>query len=335
MPPKVERDELLADYQRVAEKMGERPTMDEYCERGEYSRTVIYGRFDSFADLKAAAGFDPGEHRIDADDLLDDLRRVAEEVGRSPPVEVYDELGEHNSKTLKQRFGNWKETLEAAGLEPTDHSKHFEHLRGVQVGRKRDRKSVPVECSNCGEETMVRPQSSKRYGRHFCDNECFGEFLEREDSWMWEGGDATGECEECGEEYTEVPARIDERRFCSQECMTEWHKREFSGEGHHRWRGGRDPYYGPDWREKRRQARKRDGYECQICGIGQTEHREVFGCSPPVHHIKRISSFDDIGKANELPNLVTLCKTHHKMVEVGNAALPTEHKERFKAWAES
>jgi len=129
-----------------------------------------------------------------------------------------------------------------------------------------------------------------------------------------------------------VPARADERRTCSYECVGELHKQNQSGEDSPRWKGGYHEHYGQNWKGQREKARQRDDYECQICGLAQDEQVEAIDQSLNVHHIKRFGAVDDPQVANQLENLVTLCKWCHTDVEVGETDVPAEHKERFEAW---
>lgn len=75
------------------------------------------------------------------------------------------------------------------------------------------------------------------------------------------------------------------------------------GPKHPRWLGGisREPY-GWEWNaELREEVRRRDGYQCQLCGVSQEECAKALA----VHHI-------DYCKKNSDPvNLVTLCRRCH------------------------
>lgn len=63
---------------------------------------------------------------IDKSELLDDLRRVAEEVGHPPTRIEYDDSGEYSYQTLINRFGDahpiggWTAVLREAGMNPGD-----------------------------------------------------------------------------------------------------------------------------------------------------------------------------------------------------------------------
>ena len=53
------------------------------------------------------------------DDLIDDLKRVAKDLGKSPTIDEYNELGNFHSTTLSRRFGGWNKSLKLADLEMT------------------------------------------------------------------------------------------------------------------------------------------------------------------------------------------------------------------------
>jgi hypothetical protein len=75
--------------------------------------------------------------RIPTEDLLADLRRVAEELGHPPTTTDYQEHGDHGLTTLKARFdGGWAEILDEAGLDepPT------RYARG----------GIEMQCPSCG-----------------------------------------------------------------------------------------------------------------------------------------------------------------------------------------
>ncbi len=76
---------------------------------------------------------------------------------------------------------------------------------------------------------------------------------------------------------------------------------------------------GPNWTEMRRRARERDGYRCRHCGAPEREDREH-----DVHHLRPFRDFgyapgenDHYLLANELSNLVTLCRACHWRADGG------------------
>lgn len=95
------------------------------------------------------------------------------------------------------------------------------------------------------------------------------------------------------------------QRLCSIECRTQY----CSGENNVRWKGGKFPYYGPNWRRQRRRARKQDGYACQFCGATEAE----LGRQLDVHHVIPFRKFgiERYKEANHLDNLISLCHSCH------------------------
>ncbi len=68
--------------------------------------------------------------------------------------------------------------------------------------------------------------------------------------------------------------------------------------------------YGPNWPGQRDKARARDGYRCQICGVAEQ------GRTHDVHHKIPFRRFDSYQQANQLANLVTLCRSCHRQAEI-------------------
>ena len=120
---------------------------------------------------------------------------------------------------------------------------------------------------------------------------------------------------------------IAERLDCAPSAVHDWlHRHGIEtrsvgsqpGELHHRWEGGVDEYYGDNWMRRRRKALRRDGFECQRCGITRTDHRDRNGIGLDVHHQTPIRTFQSPTDANTLDNLVTLCRSCHNTVEPPN-----------------
>ncbi|MHC1741045.1 MAG: DEAD/DEAH box helicase [Anaerolineaceae bacterium] len=68
--------------------------------------------------------------------------------------------------------------------------------------------------------------------------------------------------------------------------------------------------YGPHWEEIRNQVRKRDHYNCTLCGISEGDKPHH------VHHKIPFRTFSNPVIANDLNNLITLCANCHRVVEI-------------------
>lgn len=128
-------------------------------------------------------------------------------------------------------------------------------------------------------------------------------------------------CAACGSEIERYPSEVaaaERGCFCDLDCYGDWLSENVVGEDHHQWEGGNFPY-GESWWAVRRAALRRDGYECQSCGAGV----EDIGRKPDVHHIERVREFDDAEEAHTMDNVVSLCRSCHRLVESGEKSVPT------------
>lgn len=114
--------ELLDDIQAVAAVVERAPSLQDYRDHGEYAVTTITRRFDSWQDAVARAGFEPhaAESEIPTDELLAELRRLAEEHDTRPTADLMNDEGEYWVSTYRRRFGSWTNALAEAGVEPAD-----------------------------------------------------------------------------------------------------------------------------------------------------------------------------------------------------------------------
>lgn len=127
-------DELLDHLRTFAADLGRSPTMAEMDERGEYAADTYRRRFGSWNDALRRADLEVNRTRdIPVEDLLDELRRLAAELGRPPLATDVRRRGEYSLGTYGSRFDSWVAALEAAGFTgrgtPASESSTLEHLR--------------------------------------------------------------------------------------------------------------------------------------------------------------------------------------------------------------
>jgi hypothetical protein len=202
--------------------------------------------------------------------------------------------------------------------------KEFGTERGLKVHHTKSHgetiAGVELICENCGETYRKPPSEAER--STYCSQDCQAEhFSEIRDTPF--GGERNGvhlTCEWCGEKYRLPAADAEGSRFCSRECQSKMQSVEFSSEDWHLFGTtgadhpvytGYEDYYGENWPEQRRAALERDRHECVACGIGRRQHRKKHGCDLHVHHIQPIANYGTPEAANELSNLITLCRPHH------------------------
>jgi len=120
MTRQISDEALLAELQRVADAVGEPPTVQEFRERGQHADSTLRNRFGSWNAALEAAGLDASGSRRDIPEstLLAEIQSVAEEVGQAPTVAQMNTYGERWASTYQDRFGSWNAALKAAGFEP-------------------------------------------------------------------------------------------------------------------------------------------------------------------------------------------------------------------------
>lgn len=113
------RKELLDALHRLAEQLGETPTTTQMNDQGEYWASQYHEEFGGWNEALREAGFKPNQRRkVSTDELLNEIRRLARELNRTPKKEQMDDLGKYYGRSYRLRFGSWNEAVRQAGLEP-------------------------------------------------------------------------------------------------------------------------------------------------------------------------------------------------------------------------
>lgn len=162
-----------------------------------------------------------------------------------------------------------------------------------------------TDCPRCGKHFWYHRSRPRKFCSHACSSAVNGRSNLHET-----GRSIDAVCDECGQSFRRNEAAINSTKshFCSQRCFGINLSRTNCGENHPNWKGGEWPYYGPTWPTQRRNARRRDAYTCQQCGITE----EQLGRQLDVHHIHSIRDFGgDYRAANALVNLISYCYRCH------------------------
>jgi len=115
--PDISQEELLNALRELAEELGETPTGPKMDKQGQFSSPTYVRRFGGWDDALQAAGFEPNEPvEISKNKLIEALQDLADELGRAPKTTEMAEQGPYSTSPYYNRFGNWDDALEAAGL---------------------------------------------------------------------------------------------------------------------------------------------------------------------------------------------------------------------------
>ena len=149
----VESEELLLDLRNVATKLNKDSlSKEEYSSHGRFSSSTISRRFGNWAKALESAHLQVRKYQvITKEELVDDLKRVASLLNKEKITHAeYDSFGKYTSNAFINKFDNWFDALEAAGLKKTrnfnvTNEEYFKNLEEIWVKLGRQPKSVEVE----------------------------------------------------------------------------------------------------------------------------------------------------------------------------------------------
>jgi len=206
-------------------------------------------------------------------------------------------------------------------------------------------------CTNCDTVFQRADWHAERISDNaFCSQECKHEYQSDDDRNLpcpYEGCDFTsvselgvqqhhkrthGEsltltedvCDCCGETVVRQRSKLQQfdHTFCDDTCRAEWLADELSErrtkDGNPNWIEDTVDDYGVEWPDIAEDARQRDDYECQRCGMTNATHQDEIGVSLHVHHQRPVRDFENTTDAHDLENLITLCAVCHRRVETAD-----------------
>lgn len=303
----ISAEELIAEIKRLATEFDRPPTLPEWKEMAKYSNSPVERVFGRWGSALNAAGFQPhNPSTLDRDQLLAELRALADELEHTPTQADMNERGPFSEKPYRQKFGSWNAALQAAGLETNiDHD----------VSKSELVEAIQSVAGGMGEAPTLQDFNRRS---EFSPTPIYRAFDSWNDALREAGfepnfercGPVLCECTNCGSivEKKRANARRYYNHFCSQNCHHEWLAESGapSGPDHPLWMGGRNLYYPvlknlPErrWDDISNELRED---ECQKCGRAE---------DPTVHYIIPVLA----GGMNESWNAMTLCRSCHTTVE--------------------
>jgi hypothetical protein len=115
--------EVIEALQRLTARLDRRPMTDDIENHFEYSFKAIYNHFGGLHAALDAAGIDVPERHpqaIPREELLAELRRLAEQLGHPPLSSEIEEHGQYSKSVFFTHFESWDAVIEASGLDSED-----------------------------------------------------------------------------------------------------------------------------------------------------------------------------------------------------------------------
>lgn len=114
---------LLAELHRLSESLEKTPSQRDMNDDGKFSHMAYVRRFGGWNQAIEEAGLETNHGRgtktISDAELVAELDRLAEDLGRSPSMRDMDDHGKFLAQTYQDRFG-WNNAKRELGLETHD-----------------------------------------------------------------------------------------------------------------------------------------------------------------------------------------------------------------------
>jgi hypothetical protein len=161
---------MIEKLQEMAARLGRSPTSVEATADPDIpSHTTYVKRFGSWTAALRAAGLpvDPRSVGYDRETLLEMLRGLVAELGRTPVCRELPQLGLPCDATFAKHFGSWAAALAEIGLEPKVGNTRYERDELLDVLRDLDRAlgHPPSQAELREQEGLPHPSTYKyRFG---------------------------------------------------------------------------------------------------------------------------------------------------------------------------
>ena len=124
------QEQCISELKSIARKIGHSPSAKEFDKHATFTNQVVMSRFGSWNKAKLAAGLNINNRMdISNKECLDELRRVAKQLGHTPTQAEFNTYAQFCSMTIGKRFGTWCKGVKAAGLVPV--RSHFTKSQSI------------------------------------------------------------------------------------------------------------------------------------------------------------------------------------------------------------
>jgi len=131
---RIPKERFIEDFVSVFNKLGKIPTDQEIRSMCKYHISSFRKHFGSIDNLAKIAGIEREEQKLKISDkeLLDELKRLHNKLGRVPMTEDLYVQGKYSEDAYRRSFGSFTNALSKIGLKPVQNKK------------------VNTKCPNCG-----------------------------------------------------------------------------------------------------------------------------------------------------------------------------------------
>lgn len=110
----ISEKELLREIERLADELDRAPKAAEMDDRGAYAPVTYHRRFGSWREALTEANLESTNRSVSDSELLEDLRRLADELGGRPTTNDVREQGSYSLRTYYDRFESFCDARDEA-----------------------------------------------------------------------------------------------------------------------------------------------------------------------------------------------------------------------------
>jgi hypothetical protein len=118
IPGHISEEQLLDEIKRLHRELGRAPKIREINQLGKYSFNSYVSKFGTLSKLLEKAGIrDLSKIKnVTRELLVEDLKRIGKELGRTPKTTDLKQFSEYSSGAFNLHFDSFKEALALAGF---------------------------------------------------------------------------------------------------------------------------------------------------------------------------------------------------------------------------
>lgn len=176
--PQIPEEELRKELRRLDEEVEGHPTQREMWRNGEYSAKAYRTKWGSWNNaLNEVLGDVNYQRNVSKSDLLKEIQRIADIVGRAPSVTDIREHSKYSVGVYQSQFGSWAEARTEAGFPAILSGRHHPNWKGGPKNyyygpnwskqREKCRARDDYKCQSCGiSEEQYKEQTGQELEVH-------------------------------------------------------------------------------------------------------------------------------------------------------------------------
>jgi ferredoxin len=215
MSRKYSQEQIIEELQEVSQQLDRTLVGRDVNEHCSFSRTTCYDYFSSFSEAKRQAGIDVVNAKDVSDQqYLDELKRLADELGRTPTSADLAEKGKYSIQPYQRRWGSWSNALDEVGMKPRQRAAVSDDELIDELQRLADEIGRTPSVTDINQHSEF---SESTYMKRFD-----GITAARVEAGLNGKIDRTERveftCEWCGETEEKIPSEAKSREYCSSTC---------------------------------------------------------------------------------------------------------------------